>query len=211
MKIIGGNDYYDRAMSYGVDTTSVLVRNSVKIEDAPFHCNYPTSLSHTTHLHQFRVIVGDTRYIGYLVSRVGSYGVRKSERLFAYSEESLDRALEEFGVSVPSYAQKAVSSTVYSSKISEKQTNWMIEKGLSILLVNFYCHKLAYVGNPSTLRDFEFYRALDPFTMYQTLDMWVSGVLSGRGNKTVEITDDKIKIQKHGFDLKQSFRHRKKA
>lgn len=47
MKIINGNDYYDKAMSYGIDNSVVFVRNTVKgLVDLPIHV--PLSSLHTT-------------------------------------------------------------------------------------------------------------------------------------------------------------------
>ncbi|SOC26324.1 hypothetical protein [Thalassospira xiamenensis] len=56
-----------------------------------------------------------------------------------------------------------------------------------------------------TLSSIEFYKVLPPFEMMQEASMWVGGVLAATGNSTVEITDDIIKAEKHGFD-KWSFR-----
>jgi hypothetical protein len=49
---------------------------------------------------------------------------------------------------------------------------------------------------------------MDPFTLFQELSMFVGGVLPRNPNPMVEITDDKVKVAKHGFD-KWSFRKHK--
>lgn len=54
------------------------------------------------------------------------------------------------------------------------------------------------------LHDVHFYRAVDSYTAYQELAMFVSGVLGGKSPTTIEVSDD-IKIAKRGFD-KWSFR-----
>jgi hypothetical protein len=56
------------------------------------------------------------------------------------------------------------------------------------------------------LKDIEFQRVLDPFTAYQELDQWISGVL-GQNPEPDEVSD-KVKIQQHGFDS-WSFRKHK--
>ena len=61
------------------------------------------------------------------------------------------------------------------------------------------------------LTEYDFQKAMDPFSMFQEISMFVSGVLPRNPNPMVEITDDKVKVAKHGFD-KWSFRkHRDDA
>ena len=57
--------------------------------------------------------------------------------------------------------------------------------------------------NPN-LSAVKFERCLDPFTAFQELAMFISGVMGGKSPKTVEISD-KVRAEKHGFD-KWSFR-----
>lgn len=66
-----------------------------------------------------------------------------------------------------------------------------------------FLHQTQLVTNPC-LKDFQFYRVKDAFTVYQELDMFISGVLGHPGVPLIEITD-KDRIQQHGFD-KWSFR-----
>lgn len=57
--------------------------------------------------------------------------------------------------------------------------------------------------NPN-LKKFQFQKQKDPYTTYQDIFQYISGVLNSPENKTVKISD-KDKIHKHGFD-KWSFR-----
>lgn len=60
--------------------------------------------------------------------------------------------------------------------------------------------------NPDGLKDIGFQSAVDPVTAFQELAMWVGGTLSAtNGPNTVTITDDNVKLAKHGMD-KWSFR-----
>jgi hypothetical protein len=52
----------------------------------------------------------------------------------------------------------------------------------------------------------EFQKVLDPFTAYQELEMWISGVL-GQNPQPLEVSDE-VKIQQHGFN-EWSFRKHK--
>lgn len=63
------------------------------------------------------------------------------------------------------------------------------------------------VYNPR-LYEVEFQKAIDPYTAYMELDMFISGVLGKTGGEMVTISD-KDKIYKHGFDYKYGFRTRK--
>jgi hypothetical protein len=69
--------------------------------------------------------------------------------------------------------------------------------------------------NPATtefgLKQMDFQKVMDPYTLFQELSMFVGGVLPRSGNPIVEITDNKIKIAKHGFNHPLSFRKQKAA
>lgn len=63
--------------------------------------------------------------------------------------------------------------------------------------------------NQDSLKDIGFAKAVDPYTAFQEISMWVGGVLPDDGPETIQIVDDVIKIQKHGFDHPTSFRRSK--
>jgi hypothetical protein len=54
------------------------------------------------------------------------------------------------------------------------------------------------------LSEFQFYKKKDPFSTYQELDMFISGILPQNSNMPISISD-KDRIYQHGFD-KYSFR-----
>ena len=56
------------------------------------------------------------------------------------------------------------------------------------------------------LKDYNFQKVLDPYTVYQELDMYINGVLGQ--NKEPDEVADKYKIQQHGYD-RWSFRKHK--
>jgi hypothetical protein len=55
-----------------------------------------------------------------------------------------------------------------------------------------------------SLSSFKFYKLMDPYTVYQELDMYISGVLGQQARDVVNISD-KDRIYQHGFD-EYSFR-----
>ncbi len=76
------------------------------------------------------------------------------------------------------------------------------------------------------LKKVEFNRRMDAYSVFQEISMWIGGVMpkqetnpTGKkkfskpvktGGLPVEITDNKVKIHKAGFDVKTSFRRSKK-
>jgi len=54
------------------------------------------------------------------------------------------------------------------------------------------------------LEDYKFYRIMDAYTVFQEIDMFISGIMAPEGRPMVQI-EDKYKILEHGFD-KHSFR-----
>lgn len=64
-------------------------------------------------------------------------------------------------------------------------------------------HEFQLLFNPK-LDDYEFYRILDPYTAFQNISMFMSGVMGIKEKDTVEISDKDLKHMK-GFDEK-SFR-----
>lgn len=65
-----------------------------------------------------------------------------------------------------------------------------------------------FKANPC-LKDYNFQSHIDPFTAFQEIQSYISGVLGTNENNTVEISN-KDKILQAGFDLKTSFRKDKK-
>jgi hypothetical protein len=60
--------------------------------------------------------------------------------------------------------------------------------------------------NPSDLKRLGFAKALDPYTAFQELSMWIGGVLGGTSPEIVVIKNDKVLLESHGFDNRFSFR-----
>jgi hypothetical protein len=65
-------------------------------------------------------------------------------------------------------------------------------------------HEGSLVINPN-LSAFEFWKVKDPFSAFQEIQQYISGVIGTGGNEPV-VTSDTYKIMAAGFDLKTSFR-----
>lgn len=72
----------------------------------------------------------------------------------------------------------------------------------------FPARSIRWQINPPTLKDVEFFKVMDAYTIYQELEMWIGGVLPNAGRPMVTISDHD-KVGKHGFDPKWSFRRHK--
>ncbi len=223
MKIIGGHDYYDKAMQFGVDESVVLVRDDrpLAYSEPIAHCFTPRRGRYNYMLKEITIVVGDTLYRGLSYS-----DTLKNHTV--WTSDALENILVERGENhekrymtryTPHRRSIDCDPDVYfePSKISDQMRDFMLTERLSIMIGDtiglsehdWWRGKANWFGNPPRLKEYDFYKVIDPFTIYQTLDMWVSGVLTGSGNGTVEITDNNVKIQKHGFDTKTSFRKEK--
>lgn len=58
------------------------------------------------------------------------------------------------------------------------------------------------------LNDIDFVKVFDPYSAFQEIEMFISGVLGIDSQKTIEVSD-KSKIEGRGFDYKYSFRKEK--
>lgn len=57
----------------------------------------------------------------------------------------------------------------------------------------------------NALKEYGVMKALDPYSTFQELSMFVGGIMGGNSPDMVKITDEKTLVKKHGFD-KWSFR-----
>jgi hypothetical protein len=81
-----------------------------------------------------------------------------------------------------------------------------IKDKIVIGLIKFsrYSTPPSVIINP-VLKEYKFYKIMDPYTCYQELSMYVDGMLTYPGNLMVDI-EDKYRIAAHGFDHKYAFR-----
>jgi hypothetical protein len=97
-------------------------------------------------------------------------------------------------------------------KLSGDCLKAILDNRITIMTFNpgkHYWNKPRWDVNGSTLGEMEFAKAVDPYSAFQEISMWIGGVLPSDGNKIVEITDNKVKIEKHGFHHPTSFRREK--
>lgn len=215
MKIYGGKDFYDCGLSLGIDPTIILVRGnskSVPVKDAG-----GTLLAKSIEVEPWNssaVIYGvavafcDKVYRGVMIA--GPFG--RDEGVWSAEKLRVWQA-----------AQKGVKLTIGSRWGERKMTleeyfkpfsasdalrDYMIRNKVSIMVETmdrYHRDDPRFEVNPFTLKQIGFAKAIDPYTAFQELSMWIGGVLGGTSPEICKITDDQVLIANHGYD-KHSFR-----
>ena len=214
MRIISKQpDYYDYAMAYGVDNSIVYHRKPrdggipKEYRDFARTYSYYDSKNRGVGIHKISIVICGKMYRFYARSdepgklyvdaREAADGLtsrfwnnlsapKEYTKDYSYINDQLGGAIVVFGAG-PVFGQKE------DYKFSTDTFNQIHFDH------NIYCVDapiLKYLGVPDHIPATEIYMALDAW-------------FSSRGQVDMENISDKSKIQKAGFDLKQSFRHRK--
>jgi hypothetical protein len=93
------------------------------------------------------------------------------------------------------------------------QLDWLINNRIAIGISTYDCgisrnyydysNKTPWMNwqwNTDGLKAINFAKVVDPYQAFQELSMYVGGVLPRLANPTVEITDEKVMLAKHGMD-----------
>lgn len=239
MKIIGGHDYYDSAIQYGIDDTIVFVREKDKyVEGGPkppqlYLCLEDEKgkyISNGSKINTLFGIVNGIKANGidfapiHIIFCGKIYSGLWTDRQYIWNFKDLLKLLKVHSLDLPK--EKYLSSfwsnerdSCYSLMekyfIPKDCKDWAISNNVTIAIYreikSGMVTKLRWHINQPELRKFQFYKVFDPFTTFQEISMWVGGVLANQGNKMVEITDNNMKIRKAGHDPKVSFRKAKES
>ena len=226
MKIYGGHDYYDGGMIYH-DDSIVFVRkddNRLSFEDAEKHgilydelnCGYEDknkkkySTYSAIQIEELCVIVCGKKYNGIRITFNKEYGEGIH---YVWSYDELVKVINNSKLSIRENRKtmyrkfKELNPDEYfdPQELKQESINFLIDNKISILNYIPYGMQNYWLINPSNLKEYQFYKVLSVPEIFQELEMWLGGVLSSTGNPMIVITDDKIKIAKHGFDSR-SFR-----
>lgn len=230
MRIIQGHDYYDSALAWGSDTDVVFVRDKQRMLTAEQVKQIPHLNPHVCHLHFLnnkqaydnrwsripfgngyvnvsgvRVWVADKNWCGYKVDQ----GLPHPH--MHWSWQSLSSWAQEGGYMISTHTQHWHRiQQVEKLDAGEHDTPpelqaWMIENQITVITHEVVHGEHKWQLNGDNLKHFEMFKVCDPYQMHQRIYQWVGGVLPRKGNPMVQITDDKVKAHKHGFD-KYSFR-----
>jgi len=146
--------------------------------------------------------------------------------VFAFSQQEADRFVDFFGTrkDIEEYNKKSRITgaditydrplplrrqnvrAVFSNIIrrDNKIVDFHHKVDSPIVVFDFFFRNHKITVNP-VLKDYEFYKVLDPYTTFQELSMFVSGVMGGRAPKMEKVSDE-VRLEKHGFDKRTSFR-----
>jgi len=216
LKIIGGHDYYDVALSMGIDPTITLLRGkskSIEVKKAggTLLNRYLEEKSRNAwpekNFRNVAVVFCTKVYRGALIN-----GFQKDEGIWS-ADKMRDWARKEKNrevVVLQNWRDEKMTLEQYFTPYDTPDAlrNYMIANKVSILVEEQPDrHEESYFQvNPFTLKRLGFAKALDPYSAFQELSMWIGGVLGGTSPEIVTIKDDKTLIESHGFDNRFSFR-----
>jgi hypothetical protein len=99
----------------------------------------------------------------------------------------------------------------FNGVLPDSACRWLMESGITVMIY----HPLVQPRDPlpwtidsDGLKAVQFYKVLDAYTAFQEIAMWIGGILATQAGPVVDVTDDRVKAHKHGFD-KHSFRKTK--
>lgn len=146
---------------------------------------------------------------------IGCGMMSRTEKRFHYSMESLDSYIDELNLKdekEPYYRKISKNLIVDFFNNLKTEPNLHFEINAPIFIISaFRDDEVRYMSwktrvqkNP-ILSDYNFAAVKDPYSAYQELDMFISGVMGGKSPVVVNISDDDMKQQK-GFGHKYAFK-----
>jgi hypothetical protein len=221
MKIIGGHDYYDCALSLGIDPTIKLLRGKSKrvpvkeaggsllLRELEERGGKPVYGAWTgSNFYCVAVVFCNKVYRGVMLKGKGVWSADKM-REWARQVKGREVIVETRRQGLLGDGKMTLDQWFTPFDTPKVLWDWMIANKVSILVEEppkYREDEREFQVNPFTLKRLDFVRALDPYTAFQELSMWIGGVLGGTSPEIVTIKDDKTLIEGHGFDNRFSFR-----
>jgi hypothetical protein len=217
MRIFGGHDYYDSALSMGIDPTIVMVRDKHKaapVKDLGGSLLGPEMrlLPSNAQVERVSVVFCGKLYRGGIIPM--AFGANQSfwsaDKMREFAAKSKDGKV---GIYNNWYTRRFEKTKwtleEYFTPVDAPQIvrEYMIRHKIAIMVEreSKWKEDAAFEVNPTGLKQIGFAKAIDPYTAFQELSMWIGGILGGTSPEMVSITDDKVLIENHGYD-KHSFR-----
>lgn len=233
MRIIRGHDYYDGVLAYGQDRDVVFVRDGLNLVDKDevktyfegmdAKILYPVryglnDIFRTSRKKDFLINSGVIYVAGrrYPIITAREMYVVSNERLIFFDKKSFEEFAQQNDIMVSYNTSSWDNRALWVQHIEDNHVpndvkDFLVRKRITVLTGEYgRDDQVRWTVNGDNLKSFQFQRVLDPYSCAQEISMWVGGVLPKNGNPMVEITDDKIKIAKHGMD-KWSFRKQKNS
>jgi hypothetical protein len=208
MKIVSPfHDYYDSIQAMGIDKTCVYIRKKEEISSKKYNDHrwweskrpklYFNKKSDDVSNHNFIIGFCDHIYPGVKVQksikdRFGNPQITAS-KIF-YDKKSFD-----------DFNEEKIERNKYLREVSHFEYDW--EKEFGDIFLKYKVPLFIVIGDGHNeiihlngcLKEYEFQKVKDPYTAYQYIYQYISGVLGVGSNPMIEISD-KDKSIKHGFD-----------
>lgn len=163
-----------------------------------------------TDIHPLRILIGKKAYTGIMAYLVGA-GYQ-----YYYTKEEVLSLLDKYPVLLRSFSFKKIDRKHIEKEV-EAYFQPEIKEESAIEICRYYnspviLYYTARMSNLHVLRvnpclkDINFQRVVDPFTLFQDISQFYGTYLVTEKEVPV-VVSDKDKIKQHGFDLKTSFRN----
>lgn len=231
MKIISKfHDYYDTALGYGVDETVVYIR---KQETYDLYPKVKNLLNFPNHLPigEFRIARGNSegqrlRITSHILGFCGniipfvklkvSDAFNDDATVYCYDIESIDNLMEKWGLADQFSRNKHHLTYIYygakrssvlaflNSGVTNLDIFFELGNPIFVSKFNISSQENVIVTNPC-LKKYNFQTYMDPFSAFQEIDMFLSGVL-GQAHPPITQISDKEMAKKKGFGHKYAFK-----
>ena len=214
MRIISKyKDYYDFAISYGIDSTLIFDRSMSFFEEHPFDKprieEYRDSVGNKVTLQPFVVVVAGKIYRGKYL-----YG---SDNIFFYNLNQQKEYFDKHNIGKNYFWYSLKYEFFNGDQISTKQLSWVKENNVIIgstgsyltketasnLYINGNNYGNNFISNHSSLKNLKFQQAIDGLDLFNEISMWISNL----NQKEIITLNNEEKLVKAGFDKKISFRN----
>ena len=209
------HDYYDNAVGYGIDDNVHYNRFTKEVE-IYIKSSFDFPSFEGVHLlgfcGQIYPLIELEKYNREYDHRSDAEDFELLERYFVYSFEEFqekEREWEDF------YGNFGSGDHWSRLKLKQFFIDWktpndkiFLEYKVPSFVIDLEKNENKAIINPK-LKDYGFDRIKDSFTAFQEISMYLSNILVEQ--KEVAKVADKLRIEKHGFDLKKSFRKEKKS
>ncbi len=207
------HDYYDFAVGYGIDDNVHYNRFSKAVE-IHIKSSFDFPNFEGTHLlgfcGQIYPLIELEKYNRHYNHSYDTEDYELIERYFVYSFKEFEQKeseWEKFYGNFGYYGRDKIQLKQFFTDWSYQSNDIFLEYKVPTWVIRLERHESKGILNPK-LKDYGFDRIKDSFTAFQEISMYLSNILVEQ--KEVAKVADKVRIEKHGFDLKKSFRKEKK-
>ncbi|MCK9439746.1 MAG: hypothetical protein WC188_11510 [Candidatus Caldatribacteriota bacterium] len=148
---------------------------------------------------------------------------KTKQEIFAYSFEEVDTFINSVGSKkdIEKYNSKHLYSNSFPlSKENVKEVFLQIKEIKNDNIIDFHhkinCPIIYFEFNQNSsnnklilnpiLKKYEFFKIFDPYSAFQKISSFISGIMGGQCPKMIKIKDS-VRLEKHGFDKVTSFRN----